>query len=277
MTDNGPGPTLGSVDEVLVGISAKLRRAQTLIGELQQLDLAYLSSDPVKHSVVADSKRSRYLVDIQVVRQPPTEMATVFGDSLHNLRASLDYLARGLVIANGGVPVDSAGGRSTMFPIRKQRPTAGLTIQPAISEGANLLLDSVQPYTSETPHSHPLALLDDLENRDKHRLLNVGKLSGSVAAVFIPASLDPPSRNADDPTHKLTIWDGEPQIVTVPPREFIPEPRLVGMWSWTTVLAERGPSWHNQVTGLALTISNHVVDVLNLFRPHLTLGEQRSP
>jgi len=261
------------LSEVRAGITAKVQRAARLIEELQQIDLTYLMSEPVEHLVEADPTDHRYVVTVKVIRQPPVELALVFGDALHNLRASLDYMARGLVIANGGDPIDRGGARSTAFPIRKVRPEQPISIFPGISPAARDQLEAVQPFSSDDPARHPLAILDELENRDKHRLLNVGRLSGSVGAVFIPSDLDPPSRSADDPTHHITVWSDEPQIVQVDPAEFIPSPRLVGMWSWATVLAEHGPSWHGQVTGYALKIAETVGETLDSLGHHLRPGD----
>ena len=157
--------------------TAKLDRARFLYRELATISRQYLFSlGPFEPKVMSDIEGSAYVVTI-TLPQPPTVLALVLGDFLNNLRSSLDYVARQLVIAAGNSPIDGGPG-STQFPIHLAAKGVPTTISPGITEGARAILDRIQPYKAE-PHAvakHPLALLSLLNNTDKHQLLNLTAL-----------------------------------------------------------------------------------------------------
>jgi len=98
----------------------------------------------------------------------PGRIPLIIGDCLQNLRSSLDYVVWELVLANDDVP-----GRKNAFPIcespesfnkaRKSR-LAGL------SEDMRAEIQCLQPYHAPDGFkSHPLWILDELVNFNKHR------------------------------------------------------------------------------------------------------------
>jgi hypothetical protein len=99
-------------------------------------------------------------------------LSAILGDSIHNLRVSLDHLAWQLVIAKGGTPDEN-----TIFPILEVPPTPNrygrirVQISPGVSKELGSLLDEVQPYKRAKPANHPLAILHQLDISDKHREL----------------------------------------------------------------------------------------------------------
>jgi len=87
---------------------------------------------------------------------------------VHSLRVSLDYLMWQLVISEGLVP-----NRTTKFPIVSEPRH---DIYPGISMDLRMIIDEVQPYQRTYPASHELAILRELDNKDKHRALLVAIL-----------------------------------------------------------------------------------------------------
>jgi hypothetical protein len=72
-----------------------------------------------------DERRSEHVFRFRRVPTVPADLNAILGDSIHNLRISLDYLAWQLVKATGGIPTQGQHG-STSFPILdKPRPTNG--------------------------------------------------------------------------------------------------------------------------------------------------------
>jgi hypothetical protein len=148
---------------------------------------------------------------IYVARMPELSdafdrVSLVLGDAIHNLRSSLDHLVFQLAIAHtSGVLNDERGIR---FPIAANQASfekaAGRALK-ALSAAHITIIESFQPYHpyqarlqySEQMggHFHPLAKLQELSNRDKHRQAlgvviptNLGiafdEEANSVAAIF---------------------------------------------------------------------------------------------
>jgi len=113
----------------------------------------------------------------QVLHEPPVErMALVFGDMVSNLRATLDYLVWQLVLAGGMRP-----GRRTGFPVVRREKDWEVQSAAALRGVAPewvAKIEARQPYhRPEQPALHPLAILDDINNMNKHRFLPVAVMS----------------------------------------------------------------------------------------------------
>lgn len=124
---------------------------------------------PVSGTLRTDAGETSGRFDVVVtdVWPIPVTVPLLAGDVVHNLRASLDYLAWRLVELSGSKP-----RKDTSFPIKCERGR-GLTIRPSVREDALQLVDEVQPYHSVDPLKHPLRVLNELDNVDKHRHLNL--------------------------------------------------------------------------------------------------------
>ena len=155
-----------------------------------------------------DFEASLYRVTTRLP-EPPLEIAAAFGDCLHNFRASLDYLARRLVVASGREP--RGGQRGTAFPI-STKPDPNLDIQPGLHPLLRDRLVEVQPLLAENPDQHPLARLNALDNIDKHRFLNLstGSVSADVAFVNAGETAAPNARR-----YPLRLRTGQPDHVAV--------------------------------------------------------------
>jgi hypothetical protein len=109
-------------------------------------------------------------------------LALIFSDMLYNLRATLDYIAWQLVLANGGQP-----GRHTSFPCvsdpAKWADAVSRSLrdidQRWVAEIARL--QPFDPSHAGAPEHHPFALLDQANNLCKHRLLSATLMSASSA------------------------------------------------------------------------------------------------
>jgi hypothetical protein len=107
----------------------------------------------------------------------------MLGDMLYNLRATLDYVAWQLVIANGCTP-----SRQTSFPcVSDQAKWAEISgrafkdvDQPWVQEAAKL--QPFDPSHAGTPDSHPFAILDTANNLCKHRFLPAVLMSAAYAS-----------------------------------------------------------------------------------------------
>jgi hypothetical protein len=96
------------------------------------------------------------------------ELAMRFGDAVHNLRSTLDHLARALVEATG-VPFDP---KNTSFPIcncAKDYKSLARARVVGLREPCLKILDRIEPYKGGS--SHQLWQLNELDLIDKHRML----------------------------------------------------------------------------------------------------------
>lgn len=104
-------------------------------------------------------------------KKPPVKLSLLVGDFIQNLRSSLDYLARALVVTTGGTPVDKGAG--TSYPVIMKNPRKTISIAGCDDERVSSLLEGTQPYQIEDPSVHPLARLNFLANEYKHRELRI--------------------------------------------------------------------------------------------------------
>jgi len=155
------------VNGPLASPTAKLARANDHLRALRSIDEKLAA---VECRVVFTEDAARNL-GYFVLHLPecPAELSTIAGDCLHNLRSALDYLVWQLVRAN---PPQKPDGRN-MFPICSSATLFERQVKRGRLQGlaaaAAAAVEWLQPF--EVEH-HPLALLDQLCNADKHRDLH---------------------------------------------------------------------------------------------------------
>jgi hypothetical protein len=161
----------------LSGVLAKLERAEEHRQAYDELVEDFVGSDPYTIYSEYDPETGWHSLRWQVLREAPLErMALVFGDMVSNLRATLDYLVWQLVLAGGMRP-----GRRTGFPVVRRAKDWEVQSKSALRGVAQRWVDEIdarQPYRRpEEPALHPLAILDHVNNLNKHRFLPVAVLS----------------------------------------------------------------------------------------------------
>ncbi|MCC2321258.1 hypothetical protein [Cellulomonas xiejunii] len=248
-----------------VDVEIRLERSAQLLNELSHICVDYLASNKSKTEVTPIPEKCAYLVRSHVDPPPPITSA-IFGDLLNNYRSILDYIARNLVVTAGLIPIDGGPG-STMFPIREARPKSGtVDVAPGLTSQVRRVIDGLQPYATSQAASpdgrkHPLLDLLELNNRDKHRLLNVATLSKSGNVVFVHrGDVEGLVITPDMRRYKLKVAPGEDQVIEVHPDDLFQEARARGMWSSTVVLAESGGAWSGQLEGIGRRIGLHIVN-----------------
>ncbi|HEX9993995.1 MAG TPA: hypothetical protein VGB14_13785 [Acidimicrobiales bacterium] len=112
---------------------------------------------------------------------PPVDPALglIFGDCLHNFRATLDNLIYSLSELHCRRLLTPDEANRPFFPIagyktdfRKARRRGAIAYLPARVQAR---VQRLQPYkTEEEPEWHPLSILRELSDRDKHRFALIG-------------------------------------------------------------------------------------------------------
>lgn len=161
----------------LSGVYAKVGRAEEHLRAFDELYTAFAHSNPYTIFTEFDPKTGWHVVRWHVLHEPPLEeLGLIFGDMISNLRATLDYLAWQLVLAAGQRP-----GKRTGFPVVRREKDWEVQSQASL-HGVDprwiAEIEFLQPFRRlEQPSHHPLAILDHVNNLNKHRFLPVAVLS----------------------------------------------------------------------------------------------------
>jgi hypothetical protein len=161
----------------LDGPRAKIQRAKehrdalkgevdpVLNGERHQIQLSAKLDPETGYDVF----RVRVMPDAWRLR-----VAVVLGDIVHSLRSALDQLAWQLVLSHSGRPRKPTHKTSIEFPIKYRRKALASTYTfSKIAPSDRTMLNNAQPYKGPgNPKLHGLAIIQQLSNRDKHRVLN---------------------------------------------------------------------------------------------------------
>jgi hypothetical protein len=169
----------------LSGVLAKLDRAEEHRLEFDHLVEEYVGGEPYTIYSEYDPQTGWHTLRWQALREPPLErLALVFGDMISNLRTTLDYLAWQLVLATGNRP-----GRRTGFPVvrrAKDWEVQSRTTLRGVGQQWLAEIESRQPYhRPERPSIHPLAILDHVNNLNKHRFLPAALVSVEQLGLLI--------------------------------------------------------------------------------------------
>jgi hypothetical protein len=141
----------------------------------------FLEANPYPITQELDPDRGGYLFRIHIKAEVPDSIGLIFGDFVHNLRASLDNLMFELL----GAP---AAGWVRPFPVCSQ-PEDFVKIEQSlrqqVSTKAFRIIESVQPFhaaDASDPRTR-LRLLHDFWNEDKHRTSTPVVLANYVATA----------------------------------------------------------------------------------------------
>jgi hypothetical protein len=189
----------------LSSVHAKIERAyehlETLDGEIESWVRRYPYG--LRHEVRNEGRE--HVGFMQIYRQPDNvRFSLLSGECVHSLRSALDYLVRALAeyVLTPEALAQIEG--KLAFPIcdepgywegaiRRGRLPDGLhdTVLAAIERR--------QPYNAADPADHPLAVLQALDDRDKHRLLHTFiAVVQPEELIFVP-ELPGPSEGAIHP------------------------------------------------------------------------------
>lgn len=157
---------------------------------------AWLESEPYCLIHESDIRSGETLLLVELLRPAPPELASIIGDCLHNLRSALDNLAYELAVAHTGEPLPKSIEGDSGFPILfRDRDTK----EPAkrvkrmirgIHPKAQMIIEELQPHYPDDKEfsAHPLSVLNELSNKDKHRFPHLGIVSTqSISVIISPA------------------------------------------------------------------------------------------
>ncbi len=164
----------------------KVRRAKERFYVLDMQLQTFWESNPYPIVHEYDSKESKNLFRLKMRRPAPLrDWALIIGDAVHNARAALDYIAWRLA---GSVPGDT----STSFPICScldSFKNASKSRLKKLLPDAIAAIGELQPYLRPNVKESALWLLEELDRRDKHRLLTPIQCFSTTSKVVVRAAL----------------------------------------------------------------------------------------
>lgn len=178
-----------SAGHPLDGVRLKLSRAMEHLLKLDDDIDDYRGRQPFKVIREVDPGDTRLRFGFFLTELPPAHLSVVIGDVVSNLRSSLDHLAWQLVIASRGTPRTEPP--MTQFPLYRSRTTGTgklrrIEIAGGVAPKALSVVESVQPYHRvQDSEKHPLALLAELSNIDKHRTLHTTSMGNKDIEVTL--------------------------------------------------------------------------------------------
>ena len=163
----------------------KLNRAKEHLHALSREIAAFLQRDPYRIVCETNVERTEYVYRVNIVEEIPARFGIVVGDCLYNLRSCLDHLAWQLA----GQPVGAVAERIA-FPIFDTRSGYSKAVKKklfGVGEDAKAIIEQLQPYHRDdqwfTFEPHPLSVLYQLSNFDKHRALHLVWFNSHTAEI----------------------------------------------------------------------------------------------
>ncbi len=177
-----------------------------------------------------------YLVKIKFKSFPVQPLPLIVGDALQNLRSSLDHIALVLTIRHSGEAISKDVERACQFPIigdTSKKGVHGMGPQMWASNSGGMIgmaspkaqsiIEGLQPYQhGKDFDAHPLWVLNELCNRDKHRVLNM--VTGVINTLqIVPGSLVNCRHGPGEIIPLGRTVNGEIQIASVPLEKIDPD------------------------------------------------------
>ena len=173
----------------------KLGRAWAHLVALQHSIQGFLDSDPYREDAKQHARPNNHVLIVvhwKKQRELPSDLPLLVGDAIYNMRSSLDHLARALAHTNVGNKIKEG---QSMFPIHKGKGSymdAGVRACGQMGQPVQDVIEEMQPYhAGHEAGNHPLGILNDLSNIDKHRnLVLSGAVSTESTFALNPASFN---------------------------------------------------------------------------------------
>lgn len=148
----------------------KIDRAEIHLKSLEERVQGFLNSNPYAVVNDLDPQTGEHVLRASIRAAVPAEWSAIIGDIAHNLRSALDLLVWQMALLRTNSPYGK-----TAFPIfdvfAKYRDNGRVIIQ-NLTPRQKALIKRLQPYQrGSRAQSHPLWLLHDINNSDKHRVI----------------------------------------------------------------------------------------------------------
>jgi hypothetical protein len=186
----------------LASARLKLERAREHLDVLTTEVGRFKDSRPYQVVREDDARTGEKLVYAVPVRHPDPTLGLVLGDLVHNLSAALDHSIYGLSVARAGRALSDRERRTIAFPIHVDAADFEKQGRPKLrflTPQQQAVIVGAQPFHGPTETArlnHPLEVLRELWNADKHRALLLVTAQPELYGVGM--------RRTDDGSHRFT-------------------------------------------------------------------------
>jgi hypothetical protein len=183
------------IEPSLAGCWVKLERADEQLKSLYREWETFLDTKPYTGFIDPKLDGEWMVLRHRVFEDPPPRWSATVGEVVHDLRSCLDNLVWQLVQLNECVPT----GRNQMPICDRPDGPGGFTDKlwqlKGVSDPHIECIKRLQPYSrGNRAPLHPLSVLRELSNADKHRALHAviatHRIAESLRFVVLPAPLD---------------------------------------------------------------------------------------
>lgn len=197
----------------LTGVRAKLQRSQEHFQTLKEEMRSWMDRHPYSVLQKVNGDGSRYSLILRVDELPPLQRWTlIFADCINNMRCALDYLVYAIAV-HEAAPNPPSNEKDLLFPIVDSRANFDKAVTDQrrlgkISDSVRTAIEKFQPYNRPHPELPPLlAVLRELNNADKHRLLRLvfGAVQGGELTLVGNSEVAP---NVVAAAHVAEVEDG---------------------------------------------------------------------
>jgi hypothetical protein len=203
------------------GLILKLRRARRQLRQLRHIINRYVATNPGEWRREVDDKGAYYLYSFKSPSsREPDAIQFLADEAVHHMRSLLDHIVTAVLEASGRPAKDC------QFPIWLDEPKTPKAIKAfnaaikGVPDGTRKIIIAVQPYKrGDRANTHPLWILNRLDNRFKHTALNLftyrvraPKLPGVVARSSTSPLLQSGEVFAHVPVNLNVEEDFEPYI-----------------------------------------------------------------
>lgn len=249
-------------------ISMRLDRAVFHLHALERETDAFLAPENYSCETAQNPETGQGIIRMEVPGKPPPTLALIASDCIHNLRCTLDNLVWAIAKAQR-----CNLSRNIAFPIHDKDQSEDKDFEQnwhrvvgMLSSNVQDAIRGLQPCRSPKPQrdTHPLYILNELSNRDKHHQLN---LVNTLAQDTV--SIECPSGQVVDREEPYQLAEA---LVSIRFRVDPPDAKAEGRLKRATdVIFDDVPPAPGQPVDTTLeTIYRYIAgDVLAALRPHL--------
>lgn len=160
----------------LAGVVAKFNRSKEQFDVLRTEIGEFLDRKPEPHLSRGEFNADTWeWIERFQMQEPLLRWGVILGDCVHNLRSALDHLICQVTLLDGGSMDDC---EESQFPIASKsegqfEKMAKKRLPVCFSDKHRAMVKRAQPYhAGDDAPRHPLSILAELSNADKHRVLN---------------------------------------------------------------------------------------------------------
>jgi hypothetical protein len=212
------------------GSALKLLRAQEHLAILQTEVSAFFEHDPYRLVTEHNVDATEHFAYLRLVGSSPfNRWGLIVGDIVHNLRSALDSAIYEIAVRESGSEVPP-NAKVLMMPIFDSGPNyerSGRRRVETLSVEARALVEAIQPYRHPHGiHNSSLWALHEVDNADKHRILQVISTIPVVAELSVSGLV--PDTDVTMEAHVGLIGDETP-VVTARTKVASPNMKMEGM------------------------------------------------